>query len=342
MLFVTSALGAVGGIPSYSRATVEALSESADVEVLDLDLTGGLARQGLGFARAVAAIARHRPDLVVLGHVGLGPIGLAWRCVGGRYVVIAYGIEVWGLPSRLVYESLRQAHSVWPISSWTATEVLRTAPGSTMGPVLGGNIRERFFQEHEPNTGLFRILFVATPADLPYKGLDVLATAGQCVATERPIEIRVAGSGSASGLLADYVAEHDPAGVIRLLGRVDDDALLAEYRRADVLVLVSRFRRGANPEGEGLGLVALEAAAAGTAAVVGSRGGSVDTVVADQTGFIIEPEAPEELAEVLHRLASDLDETARMGARAREFVANEHSFGAFSRRVQAGLAEAVR
>ena len=341
VLFVTSALDAVGGIPSYSRAAIEALSGSADVEVLDLRLTGSLAGQGRGLARAVAALVRYRPDLVVLGHVGLGPIGMAWRCLGGRYVVIAYGIEVWGPPSRLVHQSLRRAHAVWAISSWTHTEVLRTAPGANMGPVLGGNIGERFFQEHEPSGGPFRILFVATLADLLRKGLDVLVAAGQTVATEHPIEIRVAGSGSASAALPDYLAQHDPAGVVRLLGRIDERTLLAEYRRASVVVLVSRFRRGEGPQGEGLGLVTLEAAAAGTPAVVGSRGGSIDTVVAGRTGFIIEPGTPDELAEVLRRLASDPEETAQMGARAREFVREEHSFSAFAGRVRTGLAEAL-
>lgn len=341
VLFVTSALDAVGGIPSYSRAAIEALSESADVKVLDLHLTGGLPAQGLGSARAIAAIASIRPDLVVLGHVGLGPIGIAWRWLGGRYVVIAYGIEVWGPPSRLVRASLRRANSVWPISSWTCTEVLRTAPGSSIGPVLGGNIRERFFQEQESSAGPFRILFVATLADLRYKGLDALVAAGQRLAAEAPVEIRVAGSGPASEVLPDYLAEHDPAGVVRLLGRLGDDALLAEYRRADVVVLVSRFRRGEDPQGEGLGLVTLEAAAAGTPAVVGSRGGSVDTVVADRTGFIIEPGEPDALAEVLIRLARDPEGASRMGAEAREFVREVHSFGAFTGRLRTGLVEVV-
>lgn len=341
LLFLTSALDAVGGIPSYSRALVDALSLAAEVEVLDLRLTGGLARQGHGFGRALAALARHRPDLVVLGHVGLGPIGLAWRGLGGRYVVVAYGIDVWGPPSRLVYESLRRARAVWPISSWTRTEVLRTAPGASTGPVLGGPIDECFFQEHEPFEGPFRILFVATPADLVYKGSDTLIAAGQRLAGEHAIEIRVVGSGAGTGMIPDYLAEHDAAGVVRLLGRIDDDALLTEYRRAGVIVLVSRFRRGTAPQGEGLGLVTLEAAAAGTPAIVGSCGGSVDAVVPGRTGFVVAPGAPDALADALRRMASDPAETARMGAAARQFVREAHSFDAFRRRVHIGLAEAL-
>lgn len=341
VLFITSAISAVGGIPRYSRSVVDALSVSADVEVLNLQLTGSLFGRLRGFFRAMAILARLRPDLVVLGHVGLGPIGMVWRLVGGRYVVIAYGIEVWGPPSRLVYQSFRQASSVWPISSWTRTEVLRTAPGARVGPVLGGSIAERFFQTHDRNTDVFRVLFVATPADLPYKGLNSLIAAGLQVGTEHPIEIRVAGSESARGALLNCVAGWDIAGVVRLLGPIDDAALLAEYRRADVVVLVSRFRRGEDPEGEGLGLVPLEAAAAGTPAIVGSCGGSVDTVVPGRTGFIVEAGAAEELAKLLRCLASDPQAAARMGTEAREFVRETHSASAFTRRVQTGLAQVL-
>lgn len=341
MLFVTSALDAVGGIPRYSKALIAALSESADVNVLDLRLNGGLPGQGRAFAQGMAAFVRHRPNLVALGHVGLGPIGLVWRCLGGRYVVVAYGIEVWGSPSRLVYESLYRARDVWPISSWTRTEVLRTAPGAMVVPPLGGNVTQRFFQDHERVEGAFRILFVATLADLFYKGLDTLVAAAQLVARDHDVEVRIAGSGKASDALPNFLAENDHAGVVRVLGRIDDDGLLAEYRRAGAVVLVSRFRRGDHPQGEGLGLVPLEASAAGTPAIVGSRGGSVDTVIAGETGFIVEPGQPEELAAALHRLIGNPSEARRMGLNAREFVRSEHSFEAFTKRVQAGVAKAL-
>lgn len=338
VLFVTSQLDAVGGIPRYSRALVTALSEWADVRVADLGTAKGAAAQVRAVARVIPGALRHRPDLVVLGHVGLGPLGLLWRAAGGRYVVVAYGIEVWGPPSRLVSETLRRAGAVWPISSWTRTEVLRTAPGATVGPVLGGNVGPHFFQDHDPVEGPFRILFVATLDDLVYKGLDTLVAAAQLVDRDHPTELRIVGSGAAGDSLTSFLAEHDRAGIVRVVGRVDDEALMAEYRQASVAVLVSRFRRGVGPRGEGLGLVPLEASAAGTPVIVGSQGGSVDTVVVGQTGFMVEPGSIEQLATALRRLAEDPGEGRRMGANGREFVRAEHSQDAFSGRVRTGLA----
>jgi glycosyltransferase involved in cell wall biosynthesis len=342
VLLLTSALDAVGGIPSYSRALLTALSASCDVRVKDLSLSGGLADQIRGFVQALRSLAGTRPDLLVLGHVGLGPIGLVWRLLGGRYAVVAYGIEVWATPSARDERSLRSASAVWPISSWTATEVLRTAPGSTVDRPLGGNIAERFFQPHEVVNGPFRVLYVGQLTDLAYKGVDTLVRAGLAAAEARPIEVRIAGTGTRLDALRQFVAEHDTRGVVRILGPLDDDALLAEYRRAGVIVLASRFRRGVNPQGEGLGLVVLEAAAAGTPAAVADRGGSVDTIIPGETGFAVAAGSPRELAMVLGKMADNPQEARRMGERAREFVRHGHSLEAFTGRVGQSVRRALR
>src|SRR4051812_20386177 len=123
LLFVTAALDAVGGIPSYSRAMVRALEAVGDTRVLDLTLSGNRRDQAVGFARVGAALAHLRPDLLILGHVGFGPIGLVWQKVGGRFAVVTYGIEVWGTPTRARTRSLERADAVWTISSFTGDEV---------------------------------------------------------------------------------------------------------------------------------------------------------------------------------------------------------------------------
>jgi len=184
----------------------------------------------------------------------------------------------------------------------------------------------------------------AEPAELDEYGEDrsfvlVDATTGETLSSATRPDTDSAIGGSNTGrisqtalLAADISNEQLPA-----------DALDPE-RTASELVLWD-METGDERWREGLGLVTLEAAAAaaaaGTPAVVGRRGGSIDTVVPGQTGCITEPGAPDALAEVLRRLARGPEETAQVGARAREFVREEHSFSAFARRVRAGLAEPV-
>jgi glycosyltransferase involved in cell wall biosynthesis len=345
ILFVTAALNAVGGIPSYARCMIEALEALGDVRVLDLSLSGSRRDQMTGMARVTAELARFRPDLLVLGHLGFGPMGLAWKALGGRFAVVTYGIEVWTTPSRQRTLTLTKADAVWTISSFTAGEVRRIAPAARIAPVLGGNIDERFFQPHESVDGPFRALVVSRLHDLRHKGIDTVVDAVQLVATDasvaRAIELRIVGAGEARSELDRLIDERDKAEVVRVLGPLDDDELRAEYRRADVVLLVSRHERGAHARGEGLGLVVLEGAAAGTTAIASEVGGSTDIVVDGETGFLIPAGEPDVLAEKLRLLAGDADRCRAMGERARDFVRSEHTMDAFARRVKAAFDETV-
>lgn len=340
VLVVASGLEAVGGIASYSKAVIDALSRCCDVSVLDLKLSGRLEDQVVGVVRSMARLARYRPDLVVLCHVGLGPIGMMWQAVGGRYAVLSHGIEIWGPRTTLVTESLLRADGVWPISAFTQIEVLRVAPGARVSPPLGAGIEERFFQERIEARPI-RVLFVATLDNLTRKGVDTLIEAVERIADDRAIELRILGSGSATPELETYVATHDRHGVVRCVGRIGDDALLDEYRQAGVLVLLSRLRRGSQPQGEGLGLVLLEAAAAGVPVIGSDQGGSADALVPDVTGYLLPPGDVDLLTKRLRALVDDPALRERMGSRGRAFVKEFHSTEAFAARISAAVQEAI-
>jgi len=100
----------------------------------------------------------------------------------------------------------------------------------------------------------------------------------------------------AQRLLA-LAAEEGVADRVRLLGRVDRDALPALLRSADVLVTVPTY--------EPFGIVPLEAMACGVAVVASSVGGLLDTVVDGTTGALVPPGRPDVLADVLRRLLAD-------------------------------------
>jgi len=93
---------------------------------------------------------------------------------------------------------------------------------------------------------------------------------------------------------------------IHFAGTVED--LQAEYHRADVFVLPSRF--------EGYGMVFAEALAAGLP-VVAARAGAVPDVVPGTAGLLVPPDDTEALTAALHRLLTDptLREALQHGAR---------------------------
>jgi glycosyltransferase involved in cell wall biosynthesis len=92
---------------------------------------------------------------------------------------------------------------------------------------------------------------------------------------------------------------------VRLLGRVDDDALCRLYLSHDVLAVPSFY--------EGYGMVYAEAQRYGLAVIAG-RGGAGPEVVADgTTGLLVDPKLPDTILRALRRLLKEPSLGARMG-----------------------------
>jgi glycosyltransferase involved in cell wall biosynthesis len=152
---------------------------------------------------------------------------------------------------------------------------------------------------------------VAVGRLLPIKGFDVLFDAfARARAEVAELTLEVAGAGPLEGDLRAAA----PDGV-SLLGRVAPAAPL--YERNAIVVVPSR--------GEGFGMVALEAAERGRAAIVSNVGGLPEIVADGETGLVVPPEDPEALAAAIVRLARRPDEVARFGAAARTRAVGQFS-----------------
>lgn len=94
--------------------------------------------------------------------------------------------------------------------------------------------------------------------------------------------------------------------------------------------------RWAGLEFEGLGLVFLEAASSGVPVLVGDSGGSPETVLQGDTGFVVSD--VDAIVEGLEILLSDLPSARRMGARGRQFVQREFTWERVVERLYDGFA----
>jgi phosphatidylinositol alpha-1,6-mannosyltransferase len=110
------------------------------------------------------------------------------------------------------------------------------------------------------------------------------------------------------------------------------------YREMDVFAMPCRSR-WFGLEVEGLGLVFLEAAATGLPVLAGDSGGSPETVVPGETGFVVA--ADRHLVEGIRTLLDDPDRAAAMGAAGRRRVLAEYTWDAVAGRLQDGLAAAA-
>jgi glycosyltransferase involved in cell wall biosynthesis len=124
--------------------------------------------------------------------------------------------------------------------------------------------------------------------------------------------LRVVGTGPDLARLERRARELGLGRRVEFLGHVAFDRLAGEYRRADIFCLPSRQ--------EGFGIVFLEAMAAGLP-IVAARAAAVPELVSDgESGILVAPDSPGDLAAALDRLLSDPGERRRLGETGRRQV----------------------
>jgi hypothetical protein len=114
---------------------------------------------------------------------------------------------------------------------------------------------------------------------------------------------------------AQYLADDFPAEArrrVQLLGRLPQPQVDRWLQRADIFVAPSLY--------ESFGLIFPEAMRWGTP-VIGTRVGGIPEIVTDgETGLLVEPQQPHELAQAIVRLLTNCDLRQRLGVAGRKHV----------------------
>jgi phosphatidylinositol alpha-1,6-mannosyltransferase len=171
---------------------------------------------------------------------------------------------------------------------------------------------------------------------VPRKGMDVLIEAAARLAPDYPdLVIAIGGTGRDRPRLERLVARHDAP--VRLLGRIDEEAMPQFYGCLDAFAMLCR-NRWFGLEQEGFGIVFMEAAACGVAQVAGDSGGAPDAVDDGVTGVVVRhPRDVTEVTAALRRLLDDEAARAAMGAAARRRAVDEFDYDRLAARFDAAL-----
>ena len=158
-----------------------------------------------------------------------------------------------------------------------------------------------------------QIVFLFSGQLIYRKGVDILLAAFERVATKHPqVRLLILGDGPLRESLEQQVSRDLKTSVI-FTGYIDQKNLPAHFLAADVFVFPSRH--------DGWGVVVNEACAAGLPIIATSQTGSVfDLVEEGQSGFLVECDNVDELAQKMALFCEHPEWIKDFGNRSRELV----------------------
>ncbi|MCV7310165.1 glycosyltransferase family 4 protein [Mycobacterium paraffinicum] len=170
------------------------------------------------------------------------------------------------------------------------------------------------FAERRARTGPAELLYLGR---LEYeKGVhDVIAALPRIRRTHPGTTLTIAGEGTQQDWLVEQARKHRVLKATRFAGHLDHAELLAVLHRADVAVLPSHY--------EPFGIVALEAAAAGTPLVTSNIGGLGEAVINGRTGVSCAPRDITGLASAVRIVLDDPAAAQRRARAARERLTSD-------------------
>jgi glycosyltransferase involved in cell wall biosynthesis len=217
----------------------------------------------------------------------------------------------------------RLAAMVLAVSPSTADAVLRLGVAADRVEVLAPGIEVERFDGAGDGRDPGRLLYVGR-LEAEKRPLDAIAVMAELARRHPGVRGTIIGRGRLDGAVRAAAAAA-PAGAVEVRGAVSERELTRAYAEAAVLVVPSRY--------EGLGLVALEAMAAGVAVVAYDVSGLRDAVRG--RGTLVPAGDRAAMARACAGLVVDAAGRAEVAARARASVRAEHSWDAVAARVEA-------
>jgi glycosyltransferase involved in cell wall biosynthesis len=302
---------------------------------------------------AARLVRRHQINVVCIGELVAGSwLGIALRkALGTRLMIYVHGEEITTATSGRLHGNKRRdylnaADKVIAVSSFTCDALTQQMGlrAEQVSLVPNGVDTDRFTPgERDPalvrKHGLEGKKVVLTLGRLvPRKGADMAIRAMAKVIRQRPdVHYLIVGDGELRPELERLIAQENLADRITLVGSVSEPDLVRYFRLCDLFLMPNRTM----PDGdtEGFGLVFREANACGKPVIGGRAGGVVEAVVDGQSGYLVNGEDPDEIAEKVLAVLDNEDLAAHLGARGLEIARASNTREVANRFVQ--IAERV-
>ncbi len=242
---------------------------------------------------ALYEVVRARPDLIVCGHILLGPAcALARRLFGVPYVAIGHGSELRSSRMRHIARiGLRHAACTFTGSEFSRQAILAHGVAAGRARLLrpGPGIEPRAVTAQAAPRERGKVLLTVSRLVERYKGHDMVIRALPLIRAKIPdVRYVIVGDGWLRSYLERIAISIGVDDAVVFTGEVSEAALEEWYRRCDAFILMSR-ESVVGGGAEGYGLVFVEANLRGKPVIGGRSGGIPDAVVDGVTGVLVDP-----------------------------------------------------
>ena len=260
--------------------------------------------------------AAFSPDLVHVHYVtGFGL--WAMRTRSAPMVVSVWGSDISGSKRKLLRRSLirktfKQATHITATSNFLKQEVVGLSQDcSDKTTVIPFGVDPL---EVAPPLPLFdKLRLCSIKLHKPIYGPDVLLKAMALVRKELPnVHLSLAGRGDMTGQLKQMVCECNLGDNVDFPGFIDHKEIYSFIEKHHIVVLPSRH--------EAFGVAALEGSMCGRPVIASDVEGIPEVVQDNETGLLVPPDNPEELAGAIIRLSRSPETMRRMGEAGHTFA----------------------
>lgn len=330
VLFINlAAFSLTGGIEKFNKCFLKALidiSKGGDLDVASFSLYDqgtdenyfpenlykGFSRKKISFVKYCVSKAG-KYDTLILGHINLAIIGYLVRLFypNKKIILITHGIEVWQPLKGIQKAFLHKADKIFAVSNFTKeklrmeqkldADIINIFP-NTIDPFFDVPInfdtpeylRKRYGFTEE-NFVLFTLTRLSNTEQ--YKGYDIVIKCLPALSKKIPnIKYIIAGKYDDEEKLRIETMINDLGlkNVVHLSGFLKDEEICDHFKLGNIFIMPS--------QGEGFGIVFIEAAVCGSNIIAGNRDGSVDALKNGELGILIDPNNIDEISNAVLKL----------------------------------------
>lgn len=250
-----------------------------------------------------------------------------------KYHLFVYGIDCWGVRFREASHKMKSMDKVISISSFTTEQVRKQGYSGEVVyfPPLVEVPEKIAVNNLLANEKVILLTVGRLDVSEQYKGQDSVIRAMQIVKEKfATIEYWIVGRGNDNERLKLLAKELKLEDSVKFLGFVDDKTLSEINQKADIFIMPSKV--SLNPEkleGEGFGIVFIEAALYQKALIGSNIGGSTDIIDNEVNGLTCDPQSIEDIARCILKLATDRQLRQKLGKNALAKVQSNFSLQQF-------------